>query len=436
MNKFKVLVTNADSNTYDTNSKTKITKDATNASRAVTSLPTTLGQIRKMSTHTRGNAISPTTKKDLRVKSFFTMDIETISVDACMSAKAGKHFLIDHQLLQHNIDDAVAKLWSVFYEYLTTLSSYSLTIYVHNLGGFDGIFIFKYLASISNDPSMVDTIIDGSNKFITISYNGIVFKDSYRVFPVSLQELCGIFNVTGKSNVYKEEYSNIQVFSNPALLQEFISYGMQDSIALYNALVKAQELYHSKYQVDITTIVSLPALALKIFRMKFLNKLIPILNGMTDRFIRGSYYGGAVDYYKAYGENLHYYDVNSLYPYAMLKPMPLNLIRSIDGEQCNTIDINEFYGFLEVDVECPDFIKKPVLPLKYKGKTIYPRGKWTSTYFSHAWQELKEVIKLGYKIHKIHHAKEFEAYTLFNDYILEMYQLKKVSKGGMHDKVW
>ena len=39
---------------------------------------------------------------------------------------------------------------------------------------------------------------------------------------------------------------------------------------------------------------------------------------MTDRFIRGSYYGGAVDYYKAYGENLHYYDVNSLYPYAML----------------------------------------------------------------------------------------------------------------------
>ena len=363
----------------------------------------------------------------------------TFAGPTCMSAVIHEReniflLIISLMLLQHNIDDAVAKLWSEFYEYLTTLSSYSLTIYVHNLGGFDGIFIFKYLASISNDPSMVDTIIDGSNKFITISYNGIVFKDSYRVFPVSLQELCGIFNVTGKSNVYKEEYSNIQVFSNPALLQEFISYGMQDSIALYNALVKAQELYHSKYQVDITTIVSLPSLALKIFRMKFLNKLIPILNGMTDRFIRGSYYGGAVDYCKAYGENLHYYDVNSLYPYAMLKPMPLNLIRSIDGEQCNTIDINEFYGFLEVDVECPDFIKKPVLPLKYKGKTIYPRGKWTSTYFSHAWQELKEVIKLGYKIHKIHHAKEFEADTLFNDYILEMYQLKKVAKGGMHEK--
>ena len=339
-------------------------------------------------------------------------------------------------LLQHNIDDAVAKLWSEFYEYLTTLSSYSLTIYVHSLGGFDGIFIFKYLASISNDPSMVDTIIDGSNKFITISYNGIVFKDSYRVFPhawVSLQELCGIFNVTGKSNVYKEEYSNIQVFSNPALLQEFISYGMQDSIALYNALVKAQELYHSKYQVDITTIVSLPALALKIFRMKFLDKLIPILNGVTDRFIRNSYYGGAVDFYKAtniHAENLYYYDVNSLYPYAMLKPMPMNLIRSYNDKECKDINLDNFFGFLEVDVECSDSISKPVLPVKYLGKTIYPKGSWTATYFS---QELKEVMKLGYTVSKIHKAYEFDSDILFHDYIMEMYQLKKYAKGGMHE---
>ena len=190
-------------------------------------------------------------------------------------------------LLQHNIDDAVAKLWSEFYEYLANISHTcgSLTIYIHNLGGFDGIFIYKYLASVSND---VDAIIDSSNKFITISgsilTNGIhekvnlEFKDSYRVFPVSLQDLCGIFNTQGKTNAYKDEYNKITLFNNELLLQEFISYGLQDSISLYNALIKAQELYHSKYQVDITSIVSLPALALKIFRMKFLDKLIPIMH--------------------------------------------------------------------------------------------------------------------------------------------------------------
>ena len=38
----------------------------------------------------------------------------------------------------------------------------------------------------------------------------------------------------------------------------------------------------------------------------------------------------------------------------------------------------------EVDVECSDSISKPVLPVKYLGKTIYPKGSWTATYFSHA----------------------------------------------------
>ena len=195
MNYFKVLVWNVD---HLANKNIKITKDATIASRAVTSLSTTVGQIRKMST----NCISPTTKKDLRKKLFYTMDIETISINAGVqipvmltlagrNIENGKYFLADHQLMQHNIDDAVAKLWSEFYEYLANISG-SLTIYIHNLGGFDGIFIYKYLASVSND---VDAIIDSSNKFITISgsilTNGIhgkvnlEFKDSYRVFPVS-----------------------------------------------------------------------------------------------------------------------------------------------------------------------------------------------------------------------------------------------------------
>ena len=173
--------------------------------------------------------------------------------------------------------------------------------------------------------------------------------------------------------------------------------------------------------------------------MKFLDKLIPILNGVTDRFIRGSYYGGAVDFYKATNyingssENLYYYDVNSLYPYAMLKPMPMNLIRSYNDKECKDINLDNFFGFLEVDVECSDYISKPVLPVKYKGKTIYPKGSWTATYFSHAWQELKEVMKLGYTISKIHKAYEFDSDILFHDYIMEMYQLKKYAKGGMHE---
>ena len=114
----------------------------------------------------------------------------------------------------------------------------------------------------------------------------------------------------------------------------------------------------------------------------------------------------------------------------MLKPMPMNLIRSYNDKECKDINLDNFFGFLEVDVECSDSISKPVLPVKYLGKTIYPKGSWTATYFS---QELKEVMKLGYTISKIHKAYEFDSDILFHDYIMEMYQLKKYAKGGMHE---
>jgi len=39
-----------------------------------------------------------------------------------------------------------------------------------------------------------------------------------------------------------------------------------------------------------------------------------------DSFIRKGYYGGGTDVYEGYAQLVYYYDVNSLYPYAMLNP--------------------------------------------------------------------------------------------------------------------
>ena len=54
----------------------------------------------------------------------------------------------------------------------------------------------------------------------------------------------------------------------------------------------------------------------------------------------------------------------------MLKPMPLQLLEVIR----NPIDFNldDFFGFLKVEVYCPVTCKRPMLPLKHDGKTIYP----------------------------------------------------------------
>jgi DNA polymerase type B, organellar and viral len=246
------------------------------------------------------------------------------------------------------------------------------------LGSFDGFFIYKALSN-SFKPEEVSCLIDSHNKFIQISLElkniKIVFKDSYRVFQVSLKDLCSILSVQGKSSIYKEEYHTISLFNkeNSKMLEEFKEYSLQDSNCLYDCINKLQELYIHDYNVDITTILSTSTLSMLIFRTKFLKVKIPVLKRIDDSFIRQGYFGGATDYYKMKAENIYYYDVNSLYPYAMKQPMPYELLRKVKIFE-NNFNLNNFFGFLKVEVNSSRDIPIPLLPCKYQGKTIYPTG--------------------------------------------------------------
>ena len=113
--------------------------------------------------------------------------------------------------------------------------------------------------------------------------------------------------VTGKIHPYKKEYNLISILDNTTLQEELIKYCIGDTVALFNAMLKAQETYLYKYRVDICTIVSTSSLALKIFIKKYKEIEIPVLNSNTDSFIRQSYFGGATDYYTCTNENLKYY---------------------------------------------------------------------------------------------------------------------------------
>jgi hypothetical protein len=275
----------------------------------------------------------------------------------------------------------------------------------------------------------VSTIIDDKNKFILITLKldnnyTIKFKDSYRIFPVSLESLCKVFQVEGKISKYNVLFNNINLFDNISLLNQFIEYSIQDSISLQKALCKAQEIYSDKYSVDITSILSTSTLSLKIFRQQFLKTNIPILSGTKDNFIRKSYFGGATDYYKAYATKLFYYDVNSLYPFAMLKPMPHELIDRI--KDMSNVNLKDFFGFCLAEITTNSELIRPILPYKYDGKTIYPKGKWIGTYFS---EELKAVEDKGYTI-KLIEGYEFSKTYLFKDYIDHFYSIKQLSIGA------
>lgn len=359
-----------------------------------------------------------------------TMDFKGTEIPISISIKTQNKieiFIIDSNKLLVELNIALKDLWDKFFDFILANCNKNV-IFVHNLGGFDGFFIYKALSNRFK-PEEVSCLIDNHNKFIQITLEieklKIVFKDSYRIFPVSLNDLCDILSLPGKTNSYNPEYHKISLFNNEQLLQEFKKYSIQDSIGLYVCLYKLQEMYLTDYNVDITTILSTSTLSMKIFRSKFLKVNIPILKRIDDTFVRKSYFGGATDYYQLKAVNIHYYDVNSLYPFSMLKPMPFELIRKFTFKEDTVFNLDIFFGFLKVEVTCSKNIKIPVLPCKFEGKTIFPTGCWIGTYFS---EELKAVKALGYKF-KFIKAYEFSKIDLFSGYVYNFYEQKKNSIG-------
>lgn len=290
------------------------------------------------------------------------------------------------------------------------------------LGSFDGYFIYKELSNIFK-PDEISTIIDDKNKFIQIILKKydfeIVWKDSYRIFPLSLDNLCENFMVEGKISKYDIRFNNLEFLKDNNLLKEFKKYAIQDSFCLLEALNSAQNIYTSDYNADITSILSTSTLSLKIFRKMFLNFNILVIRGWIDNFIRRAYLGGATDYYKAFGENLKHYDINSLYPEGMKKLMPFQIIKN--HQDLSNVKLDDFFGFCLAEVECPKNIKIPLLPHKYENKTIFPTGKWIGVYFS---EELKAVKPHGYKITLIR-GYEFSKINLFDKYVDHFFEKKK-----------
>jgi hypothetical protein len=116
-------------------------------------------------------------------------------------------------------------------------------------------------------------------------------------------------------------------------------------------------MIYKNYGVDLSKTYSTAFLAIKIFRTKFLDKAIPLLPKHVNTFVRNSYREGATDVYRYVGKILYYYDINSLYPYIMKKPMPYEFLGVV-----NKPELNNFFGFIYTKINVPLSIKTLVLP--------------------------------------------------------------------------
>lgn len=315
----------------------------------------------------------------------------------------------------------------------------SMPVYFHNLSQFDGLMILSLLTKrFHNEKWRVDPIVRNdciySIKLYKLSKSGrkrlvLTFMDSCLLLKGKLADLAVSFTpeLGGKGSL---DHDNITVDKLASMRDECISYLQQDILITGAVMQRAKRIIWDEYGIDILQVLTISALALKIFRRVYhtddVDKRIHIPDDNEEEYIRDGYYGGHTDVYKPYGENLHYYDVNSLYPSSMLEDMPLGKPRWVGELASKKIVLNDLFGFVKAFIICPKDIKRPFLPYrKEDGTIIFPTGKFLGVYFS---EELKYAASLGYKVYPIN-ARIFDRMeSPFKRFVYDIYSKRLEAK--------
>lgn len=400
------------------------------------------------------------------INNFVTMDIETITHDSklvpyLICAYNGSEYITSYARSQQLLFTSFMNSLFSFFN-----GSTKLTVYAHNLSSFDGIFLLRHLIQFGKvEPILFNGRLISIK--VKLSVKGhknktIIFKDSYLLLPLSLRNLCKAFNVLVPKGYFPFKLNNIfytgvlpkielwtgiplGVYNSFAaeykntfwsFKDESIKYCKLDCQSLHQVITLFNELIFNHFQVNIHSVLTLPALAMRIFKSHFMPKdsIYQIL-GKAEVNIRESYTGGAVDVYKPHNVvsglfskvaryiKLYYYDVNSLYPTVMAKfLMPVGKPIAFEGNIRSVI--SNAYGFFFCKITSPSNLEHPLLQRRIKTsdgvRTIAGLGSWTGWICS---SEMDNAVKYGYTF-EIIKGYEFKLGDIFSGYVNKMYNLR------------
>lgn len=164
---------------------------------------------------------------------------------------------------------------------------------------------FDILTIFGNIYTEVDNAAIFNGKFISAKYNSVTFGDSMNIYPSSVEK---IGNLIGLPKLDNEKVKS-QKLSVSNVTEQDIEYCIRDCEIVYKALLRIFEMIGA---IKLT----LPSLAMYDFRKNYLTDDIHF-SELVDEFYN-SYYGGRTEAFIIGQVNAKVYDVNSMYPYAML----------------------------------------------------------------------------------------------------------------------
>lgn len=346
--------------------------------------------------------------------------------------------------------------------------------YTHNLGGYDIIFMLKVLLEYNKLNNnyfklkfiMKDNIIikiEISAKISKTVKNKIILVDSLVLLPSSLESLGKDFNTNISKSYFPyafmtektlnyigctpsiEFYHTIKkkfdqklydtIYSETwSAKEETLNYLKQDLLSLLEIMYKFNKNIFDLFNIEVTEVLTISSLAMEIMLKKhYKEKTISLINKKSMFYdIKQAYFGGMSDVYIPYGENLYYYDVNSLYPSSALNSLPggnCSFIEDLTGQGLNLDNLfGFFYCKIITNKSNPILNYHPVVPYRTLGLLTQPNGEFYGWYFS---ENLKFAKQNGYDIQVIKGYKFDKINNIFDSYVDELYKLKASSTGTM-----
>jgi hypothetical protein len=242
------------------------------------------------------------------------------------------------------------------------------------------------------------------------------FLDSARTLPDSLENLGKCFCNQGKVKV--EDYETLHL--NPKRYE----YLKRDCVLLYDVLAKYFRLLYDK--LGGCAGISAASTSLSTYRLRYQSRPLPEISEHASKLARAGYYGGRCEPFRREfrgeqrdgGHILRCYDVNSMYPWAMRQPQPIEET-AIDGFH------PELSGFVDITVDVQD-CHLPILPCRTQNRLLFPIGRWRGVFST---VELRLAISTGQaKVLAFHDAVYFRTADIFSDYVDTLYAYRDKSK--------
>lgn len=293
---------------------------------------------------------------------------------------------------------------SDFINHLNRKAYSGLRIYAHNGGKFDFLFILEELL----DRSWIKKIIERQGRIICIRCDTgkvqFTFADSYALLPQSLRSLSDSFGPEHK----KLEMDYRKVSKNDSKTLRYLE---NDCLCLYEIIT----LFFGSDYVEQPQL-TIASQAMNTFRLRFCPSFVGRIELEDEDMIRERFYsGGRVEVYKGRGR-VNCYDVNSLYPTAMLNEMPSG--KMIKTKKYHSGKI----GFYEVNIKAtPAWY---ISPLLIKGKkNFYVNGPGTYYLSSATIEYLRTEFSIRCSVVSGYVFSGRD--DLFGDYVETFYKMKQ-----------